>query len=63
MESISNIIKANKHYTEEQNKVNVLYKELKVINDSLNLTDVKDILTYSEVKELYNRLLFSLEMR
>lgn len=57
MYSIEDILKANKKYEEELKKFEEIQKEIRNINNNINLDDVKLNMNYSEAKELYKLIL------
>lgn len=57
MYSIEEVKKVNRNYEEEVNKLNILNKKVRKVNDNLDLTEVESNLNYAESKELYKLIL------
>lgn len=57
---LNEIKKYNNEYKIQKEKVQELYKELRKINDSIDIDEVKR-LKYMEVKELYNMLKYAMD--
>lgn len=58
MNKIAQVIEANNHYKEEKKRVNELYTKLTLINDEIDLEEVKNTLNYLETKDLYYLMIY-----
>lgn len=57
--SVSEIIKANELYERERKALAELWNKTTLINDCLDLNEVKGNLSYKETKSLYNTVIYS----
>lgn len=54
--NIKEFYEINSHYKELQQKANDFYKELKELNNQLDLEEVKNNCSYEEIKDIYDTM-------